>query len=58
MLTPRYDDDPALLTSAVEDLAQCCLEVVEEMSWSTDDLLPLAKPVEVSIQYDDDDDVR
>ena len=50
MLTPRYDDDPALLTAAVEDLAKCCLEVVEEMSWSTDDLLPLAKPVEVSIQ--------
>mmetsp|Transcript_23086 Transcript_23086/g.60014 ORF Transcript_23086/g.60014 Transcript_23086/m.60014 type:complete len:704 (+) Transcript_23086:105-2216(+) len=49
MLTPRYDDDPALLTSAVEDLAQCCLEVVEEMSWSTDDLLPLAKPAEVTI---------
>ena len=50
MLTPRYDDDPSLLTSAVEDLAKCCLEVVEEMSWSTDDLLPLAKPAEVSIQ--------
>ena len=49
MLTPRYDDDPALLTSAVEDLAQCCLEVVEEMSWSTDDLLPLSKPAEVTI---------
>ncbi len=49
MLTPRYDDDPALLTSAVEDLAQCCLEVVNEMSWSTDDLLPLAKPAEVTI---------
>ena len=49
MLTPRYDDDPSLLTSAVEDLAQCCLEVVDEMSWSTDDLLPLAKPAEVTI---------
>lgn len=49
MLTPRYDDDPALLTAAVEDLAQCCLEVVEEMSWATDDLLPLSKPAEVTI---------
>jgi len=49
MLTPRYDDDPALLTSAVEDLAQCCLEVVNEMSWATDDLLPLSKPAEVTI---------
>jgi len=49
MLTPRYDDDPALLTSAVEDLARCCLEVVNEMSWSEDDLLPLSKPAEVTI---------
>ena len=49
MLTPRYDDDPTLLTSAVEDLAQCCLEVVDEMSWATDDLLPLSKPAEVTI---------
>ena len=32
MLTPRYDDDPALLTSAVEDLAQCCLEVEVEVA--------------------------
>ena len=46
MLTPRYDDDPALLTSAVEDLARCCLEVVNEMSWSEDDLLPLGRPAE------------
>jgi hypothetical protein len=46
MLTPRYDDDPALLTSAVEDLARCCVEVVNEMSWSEDDLLPLGRPAE------------
>ena len=24
MLTPRYDDDPAELAAAVEDLARCC----------------------------------
>ena len=40
MLTPRYDDDPELLRAAVGDLAQCCLEVVEEMKWPDEDLLP------------------
>ena len=40
MLTPRYDDDPELLRAAVGDLAQCCLEVVEKMKWSDEDLLP------------------
>ena len=41
MLTPRYDDEPEVLAAAVQDMAQCALEVSREMGWSKSKLLPV-----------------
>lgn len=44
MLTPRYDDDPAELGAAVEQMAQCALDTTRQMGWAPSVLLPVLGP--------------
>lgn len=44
MLTPRYDDDPQEFRAALQDMADCALETVEEMGWGENQLLPVEAP--------------
>ena len=39
MLTPRYDDDPAAIGAAVQDLADCALRAARDMGWSASALM-------------------
>ena len=43
MLTPRYDDDPDALASAVRDLSDAALATCREMGWAKSALMPMPR---------------